>query len=63
MNSKTIRWQYTTTKVGTSDCERTFAGASGNDEDAPKHKVAALQPATRGKRREAGSGHSSKSQA
>jgi len=35
--------------------ERTLAGAHSNDEDAPKHKVAALQPATRGKRREAGS--------
>jgi hypothetical protein len=23
------------TKVGKSDCEGTFAGASGNDEDAP----------------------------
>jgi len=25
----------TPTKVGKSDCEATFAGASGNDEDAP----------------------------
>ena len=27
--------RYSVTKVGKSDCERTFAGASGNDEDAP----------------------------
>jgi hypothetical protein len=27
--------RYTVTKVGKSDCEGTFAGASGNDEDAP----------------------------
>jgi hypothetical protein len=27
------------TKVGKSDCEGTFAGASGNDEDAPKAVV------------------------
>jgi hypothetical protein len=27
--------RYTATKVGKSDCEGTFAGASGNDEDAP----------------------------
>ena len=26
--------RYTATKVGKSDCEGTFAGASGNDEDA-----------------------------
>src|SRR6516164_6565074 len=32
-----------------------FRRASSSDADAPKHKVAALQPATRGKRREAGS--------
>jgi hypothetical protein len=27
--------RYTVAKVGKSDCEGTFVGASGNDEDAP----------------------------
>ena len=29
------------TKVGKSDCEATFAGASGNDEDAPVTAIGA----------------------
>ena len=36
MNSKTIRWQYTMTKVGKSDGEGTFAGTDGDGEVAPK---------------------------
>jgi hypothetical protein len=28
--------RYTATKAGKSDCEGTFAGASGNEEDAPR---------------------------
>ena len=36
--------RYTASKVGKSDCEGTFAGASGNDEDAPTPDLRAVAP-------------------
>jgi hypothetical protein len=41
---QTIGFLCTMIKVGKSDCEGTFAGRHGNDEDAPIPDLPALAP-------------------